>query len=100
MIADDSTLIREGVALVLEQAGFDVVARVSDAAALLATVDAERPDLAIVDIRMPPTNTDEGVRAAQRLQERYPQMGVLVLSQHVDLAYALSLVTERSQRIG
>jgi DNA-binding NarL/FixJ family response regulator len=100
VIADDSVLLREGVARLLTEAGFDVVAQAGDGLQLLAQVDAERPDVAIVDIRMPPTHTDEGLRAVRELRSRYPEMGVLVLSQFVRPSYALELLEGGADGIG
>jgi len=100
VIADDATLIREGVAQVLTQNGVDVIAQVDDAEALLAAVHDERPDVALVDIRMPPTHTDEGLLAARQIRLRYPETAVLVLSQHLEPDYALQLVESRPERVG
>jgi len=100
VIADDAALIREGVAQLLTMNGLDVVAEVGDAEALLTTVRDARPDVAIVDIRMPPTHTDEGLRAAREIRARYPETAVLVLSQHLEPAYALRLVEERPEGVG
>jgi DNA-binding NarL/FixJ family response regulator len=100
VLADDATVIREGLARLLDEEGFDVVAQVGDASDLLAHVDRDRPDIAIVDIRMPPTFTDEGLVAAQEIRAAHPDVGVLVLSQYVDVAYAMKLVSEESQRVG
>ena len=100
VLADDATVIREGLARLLAEEGFDVVAQVGDADDLLAHVDRDQPDIAIVDIRMPPTFTDEGLVAAQEIRAAHPDVGVLVLSQYVDVAYAMKLVSEESQRIG
>ncbi|MBL7259958.1 response regulator transcription factor [Paractinoplanes lichenicola] len=90
-IAEDSVLLREGVASLLTGAGFEVVARCGDASALLRAVAALRPDVAVVDIRMPPTHTDEGLRAAVQIRADHPRTGVLVLSQHVEPALAMRL---------
>jgi DNA-binding NarL/FixJ family response regulator len=95
VIADDSLLIREGTARLLGDAGFEVVGQASDADELLAIVLATRPDVAIVDIRMPPDFTDEGLRAAASIRERMGDgIGILVLSQHVEAAFALRLLRE------
>jgi DNA-binding NarL/FixJ family response regulator len=91
-IADDSVLFREGLARVLADAGFTVTATVGTADDLHAHVDSHRPDVAIVDIRMPPTHTDEGLRAAQRIRARQTSTAVLVLSQYVEPHYALQLL--------
>ena len=100
VIADDAALIREGVAHVLTESGLEVVDQVGDADALLASVRDERPDVALVDIRMPPTHTDEGLRAAREIRSRYPETAVLVLSQHLEPDYALRLVEERPEGVG
>jgi DNA-binding NarL/FixJ family response regulator len=100
VIADDAPLVREGVAHLLTENGVEVVAQVEDAAALLACVDELRPDVAIVDVRMPPTHTDEGLRAAREIRARYPDTAVLILSQHLEPEYALQLVEERPERVG
>jgi DNA-binding NarL/FixJ family response regulator len=94
IVADDSLLFRTGVARVLRDAGFDVTAEVGDAAELVDLVGADPPDVAVVDIRMPPTHTTEGLVAAREIKGRWPQVGVLVLSQYVDTHYAMSLVGE------
>jgi DNA-binding NarL/FixJ family response regulator len=100
VIADDSLLIREGVARVLADAGLQVVGRASDAAELVATVAAEAPDVAVVDIRMPPTHTDEGVRAAREIRARFPAVGVLVLSQYAEPEYVVDLLRDGAAGIG
>lgn len=92
MIAEDAVLLREGLANLLEDAGHEVAARTGDAQALLAAVEAERPDLAVVDVRMPPGYSDEGMRAAATIRERFPATGVLVLSQHIETRHAVDLV--------
>jgi DNA-binding NarL/FixJ family response regulator len=92
ILADDSTLLREGLVRLLADEGHEVAAAVGDAAALLAAVDADPPDVAVVDVRMPPTHTDEGLRAALELRERHPRVGVLVLSQYVERRYATELL--------
>jgi DNA-binding NarL/FixJ family response regulator len=91
-LADDAALFRAGLSRLLDEAGFAVTAAVGDAPALLASVAADPPDVAIVDIRMPPTHTTEGLEAAHALRTRYPGMGVLVLSAHVEPGYALQLI--------
>ena len=96
VIADDAPLIREGVARLLTENGVEVVAQVGDAEALLARVRDLRPDVAIVDVRMPPTHTDEGLRAAHEIRSRYPETAVLVLSQHLEPEYALRLIDEKT----
>jgi len=100
VIADDAPLIREGVARLLAENGVDVVDQVGDADAALASVRDLRPDVALVDIRMPPTHTDEGLRAAREIRSRYPDTAVLVLSQHLESDYALQLVEEKPERVG
>ena len=92
ILADDAALVREGVARVLAEHGFEVVAQLEDARSLLQAVDAHRPDVVVVDIRMPPTHTVEGLEAALELRSRHPAVGVLVLSQHVESRYALDLL--------
>jgi DNA-binding NarL/FixJ family response regulator len=94
VIAEDQVLLREGLARLFTDAGDDVVARVGDADALLAAVESEQPDLAVVDVRMPPTWTDEGARAAAAIREQDPSVGVLVLSQHVEGKHAVALVSQ------
>ena len=101
VLADDSTLLREGIARLLAEAGFDVVAQVGDADGLLAAVREQRPDVAIVDIRMPPTHTDEGLRAAEAIRDEHgTAVGVLVLSQYVETTLALRLVSDGSGGVG
>jgi DNA-binding NarL/FixJ family response regulator len=100
VIADDAALIREGVARLLTESGMEVVDQVGDADALLVSVRDARPDVALVDIRMPPTHTDEGLRAARDIRSRYPETAVLVLSQHLEPEYALRLVEERPEGVG
>ena len=92
ILADDAALVREGVARVLADHGFEVVAQLADAASLLDAVEAHRPDVVVVDIRMPPTHTLEGLRAALDIRARHPEVGVLVLSQHLESRYALDLL--------
>jgi DNA-binding NarL/FixJ family response regulator len=100
ILADDAAVIRHGLARLLAEEGVEIVAEVGDAAALLAAVDRDPPDAVVVDIRMPPTFSSEGLEAAQAIRARHPRVGVLVLSQHVDAAYAMRLVSERSERVG
>lgn len=92
VIAEDQALLREGLARLFRDGGHEVVATLGDADQLLATVERERPDLAVVDIRMPPTFTDEGARAARVIKEQHPDVGVLVLSQHIETTHAVTLV--------
>lgn len=100
VVADDSVLLREGLVRLLEGSGFHVVGQAGDAAELAAAVAAERPDVAIVDIRMPPTFTDEGLVAAIDLRTRRPQLGVLVLSHHVETHHAVRLLADRPAGVG
>jgi DNA-binding NarL/FixJ family response regulator len=100
VIADDSVLLREGIARLLEGAGFEVVGQAGDAEDLLRKVGAHKPDVAVVDVRMPPTHTDEGLRAAQRIRAEHPDTAVLVLSQHVDESYAFELLSESTESTG
>ena len=100
VLADDSVLLREGVARLLQEAGFEVVAQAGDAEDLLRKVGAHHPDVAVVDVRMPPTHTDEGLRAAHRIRAEHPDTAVLVLSQYVEEAYALELLSESTERTG
>lgn len=99
-VADDSALIREALTRLLTEAGLEVTAQAKDAEQLLTEVHADPPDVAIVDIRMPPTHTDEGIRAAWEIRSKYPQVGVLVLSQYASTTYALKLLSEGSDRVG
>ncbi len=94
VIAEDQVLLRAGLARLFEDAGHDVAADVGDANALLAAVARDEPDLVVVDVRMPPTFSDEGARAAGRIREEHPGVGVLVLSQHVETQHAIALVSE------
>jgi DNA-binding NarL/FixJ family response regulator len=100
ILADDAVVIRQGLARLLTEEGVDVVAQVGDAGALLAAVDRDPPDAVVVDIRMPPTFSSEGLEAAQRIRGRHPAVGVLLLSQHIDAAYAMKLVDEGAERVG
>jgi DNA-binding NarL/FixJ family response regulator len=100
VIADDSVLLREGIARLLVDSGFEVVGQAGDAEDLLRKVGAHKPDIAVVDVRMPPTHTDEGLRAAHRIRAEYPETAVLVLSQYVEEAYALDLLSESTERTG
>ena len=100
VVADDVMLTREGIAHLLEDAGIDVVAQAEDAEALLREVRLKRPDAAIADIRMPPSHTDEGLVAAQRIRTEHPDIAVLVLSQYVEPSYAMRLLEEHPERVG
>jgi DNA-binding NarL/FixJ family response regulator/class 3 adenylate cyclase len=100
VIADDSVLLREGIVRLLTEAGFDVAAQSGNAEDLLRHVGMHRPAVAVVDIRMPPTHTDEGLRAAAEIRERFPDTGVLVLSQYVEAGYAMELLSESAEGVG
>jgi DNA-binding NarL/FixJ family response regulator len=100
VVADDSVLLREGVVRLLSENGFDVVAQAGDAEDLIRKVKAHKPDVAVVDIRMPPTNTDDGLRAALEIRAELPDTGVLVLSQYVEEGYALDLVGDSAGGVG
>ena len=100
VIADDEALLREGLARLLEDAGFEVAGRCGDAEALLHMVEVRRPDVAIVDIRMPPNHGDDGLLAAQEIRRRHPNVGVLVLSHYLDSRYAARLLEEVPERAG
>jgi DNA-binding NarL/FixJ family response regulator len=100
VVAEDNVLTREGIVHVLEKAGIEVVGVLGDSAPLLAVVARERPHVAIVDIRMPPTQTDEGLVAARDIRAAHPETGVLVLSQYVEPAYALQLLEDHPERVG
>ena len=100
VLADDSVLLREGIARLLGEAGFDVVGQSENADDLMLKVRSYSPDVAIVDIRMPPTQTDEGLRAAQEIRQSHPDIGVLVLSQYVEPAYAMELLAESAEGVG
>jgi len=100
VLADDSVLLREGIARLLEDAGFEIVGQAGNADELMLKVRSYSPDVAVVDIRMPPTHTDEGLRAAQEIRERHPDCGVLVLSQYVEPTYALELLSDNAEGVG
>ena len=100
VVADDVLLTRKGIVHLLEDAGIDVMGEAEDADGLLRHVRRDQPDVAIVDIRMPPTNSDEGLVAAQSIRTEYPEVGVLVLSQYVEPSYAMRLVEEHPARVG
>jgi DNA-binding NarL/FixJ family response regulator len=100
IVAEDSVLLREGIARLLGEHGFEVVGQAGDAEDLVRKVGAHKPEVAVVDIRMPPTNTDDGLRAALEIRERFPQTGVLVLSAYVEEAYALELVSDSAAGLG
>jgi DNA-binding NarL/FixJ family response regulator len=100
VIADDSPLVREGIASFVRGGGIEVVAEASSPDELLAAVDEHEPDVAIVDIRMPPTQTDEGIQAAHEIRRRHPDMGVVLLSQHVEVGVATQLLAEAPEGLG
>jgi DNA-binding NarL/FixJ family response regulator len=100
VIAEDSVLLREGLTKLLGDGGFEVVAAVADAEELLRAVGEHRPDVAVVDVRMPPTHTDEGIRAALVIRRQHPQVAVLVLSQYVEERYATDLLSVRTSGVG
>jgi DNA-binding NarL/FixJ family response regulator len=100
VIADDSVLLREGIARLLEDAGFDVVAKVADAPALLKAMEQDGPDIAVIDVRMPPTFSDEGLRAALVIRKQWPDVAVLVLSQYVEERYASELLATDTSGVG
>ena len=100
VIADDVMLMREGLARLLGDAGFEVVGKAADADELLRRVDATHPDVAVVDIRMPPTHTDEGLVAADTIRSAHPEVGVLVLSQYLESRYAMRLLEKHPERVG
>lgn len=100
VIAEDDTLLREGLSLVLRGEGFDVVAATADPVAFLAAVDEHRPDLAVVDVRMPPTHTDEGIQAAVAARRAHPGLAVLVLSAYVEQSFATDLLADGAERVG
>jgi DNA-binding NarL/FixJ family response regulator len=100
VIADDNLLIRDGLASLLRDSGIDVVAQTASADDLLLKISSYQPDVAIVDIRMPPTHTDEGLRAAEEIRRRYPDVGILILSQYVEVGIATRLLSESAAGIG
>jgi len=100
VIAEDSVLLREGLARLLEESGFEVAAQAGDAEDLLRKVNAHKPDVAVIDVRMPPTHTDEGLKAAQTIRSEHPRTAVLVLSAYVDEASAMELLSESTERTG
>jgi len=100
VVADDAVLLREGLARLLREAGFEVVGLAADAAELVELVQTAHPDVAIVDIRMPPTHTDEGLQAAKAIRAQWPQVGILVLSQHVHAGYAVELLSTGTNGVG
>lgn len=100
VIADDSVLLREGLELLLSESGHEVVAAVGDGPSFVESALAERPDCSIVDVRMPPSNTDEGLRAAVTVRETWPAARIMVLSQYVELSYAEDLLASGAEGIG
>jgi DNA-binding NarL/FixJ family response regulator len=100
VVADDSVLLREGLVRVLDEAGFEVVGAYGDAAGMLAELESVHPDLIVLDVRMPPTYRDEGVRAAIRARELMPSVGILLLSQYVEVAYAQELLSSGKGGVG
>jgi DNA-binding NarL/FixJ family response regulator len=100
VVADDSVLLREGIVRILGDSGFEVVGQAGDAEDLVRKVAAHKPDVAIIDVRMPPTNTDDGLRAAQKIRAELPGTGVLVLSQYIEEGYALELLSENAEGVG
>jgi DNA-binding NarL/FixJ family response regulator len=100
VVADDAVILREGLARLLEEAGFEVAGLAADADELQSLVERTMPDVAIVDIRMPPTHTDEGLRAAKQIRARWPHVGILVLSQHVQARYAVELLAAGTEGVG
>ena len=100
VLADDAALLRESLAQVLESRGFDVVGQAGDGEELLKLIDREQPDVALVDIRMPPTHTVEGIEAAREIRARHPAVGVLVLSQHLQTEYALRVIEDDVGHVG
>ena len=100
VIAEDSVLLRAGLSKLLADGGFDVVSAVGDAEELLKSVEEHKPDIAVIDVRMPPTHTDEGIQAALVIGRQFPDVAVLVLSQYVEERYATDLLSERTNAVG
>jgi DNA-binding NarL/FixJ family response regulator len=100
VVADDVMLTREGISRLLKDAGIEVVGEAEDATSLLRAVRLRQPDAAVVDIRMPPTHTDEGLVAAQQIRAEHPSVGVLILSQYVEPHYAMQLLEQHPERVG
>ncbi len=100
VLADDAALIREALAQLLEDGGVEVLAQVGNPAQLLAAIEEHQPDVALVDIRMPPTYTDEGIRAALEIRQRFPEVGILLLSTHIEVEEAVELFSSAARRVG
>ena len=100
MIADDSLLVREGIASLLRRAGFEITAEAASPDELLAAVEQHRPEMAIVDVRMPPTHTEEGLEAAREIRARFPHTAIVILSQHVEVGIAMRVLVENPERLG
>src|SRR3954447_21283927 len=100
VIAEDQALLRQGIVRLLSDAGFEVVAEAADAPDLLRKVAAHKPDVAIVDVQMPPDNTDDGLRAAMEIRAEHPGIGVLVLSQYAEERYAVDLIGDDAEGVG
>jgi len=100
VIADDSLLVREGIASLLRRAGFEIAAEAASADELLAAVEEHRPEMAIVDVRMPPTHTEEGLEAAREIRTRFPHTAIVILSQHVEVGIAMRVLVENPERLG
>jgi DNA-binding NarL/FixJ family response regulator len=100
VVADDDLLTREGLAALLREAGMDVVGQCASAEDLLLKVRSYKPDVAVVDVRMPPTNTDEGLRAAREIRTRHPETGVLILSQYLEVSLAMRLLAQGAEGLG
>jgi DNA-binding NarL/FixJ family response regulator len=100
VVADDAVILREGLSRLLEEAGFEVVGLAADADQLLEVLERSQPDVVIVDIRMPPSHTDEGLRAAKIIRQKWPEIGILVLSQHVNTRYAIELLSAGTDGVG
>jgi DNA-binding NarL/FixJ family response regulator len=99
-VAEDSVLLREGIVRLLEESGIEVVGQAGDAEDLVRKVRAHKPDVAVIDVRMPPTNTDDGLRAAQQIRAELPDVGLLVLSQYIEESYAVELLESGSEGVG
>ncbi|MDP9144495.1 MAG: response regulator transcription factor, partial [Actinomycetota bacterium] len=100
VVAEDIMLTREGIVRLLRDAGMEVVGQAEDLDGLMRSVGLERPEAVVVDIRMPPTHTDEGLVAAQRIRTQHPEIGVLLLSQYVEPSYAMRLIQDHPERVG